>query len=442
MKTSSVTTPKKSFGTAAWAGERAQGRLGPPAAVDQPGVEPPEVLEARRIGRAVAPSEVDDAAQPGLVAYRHERAEHAADPARLACGAHREGARRAAVGPAELGDPDARVAVAVLVHEAARLLHRGHHARGVARVRMDRECVECASRACLVHAAHEIVEGDAEPAVGDACAHHVRAGIEVPDRPGDASEQARVLGWIRSARPVGGEARLVPHLPGADRDLGQLGVREPEAAARSVAAHERGGEAAHVRVVARRIGAGLSALFGCAREEPRRVEQHGQHRHVTGGERAHETVVGEEVVAPGRALDRGPVEGLAHQPDAHTRQLVERAGAVAAGVGEGVLADDSEEAARELARRLDHGGRGGEHGRGRRAAAALRGHKRGYPAAEERQRRENHGERRRALHARRTARTPAPASTAARRASASGQPIVPAKPEPASARRKGTPPDT
>src|SRR5581483_4603445 len=88
-------------------------------AVEETRVQAPEVLEQRRVRGAVAPVEVDEPVQAQRVAQRDELRDRAADLPRLAARAHPEGAARAAVGPAELGHPDARAARAPVREQRA-----------------------------------------------------------------------------------------------------------------------------------------------------------------------------------------------------------------------------------------------------------------------------------------------------------------------------------
>ena len=87
-------------------------------------------------------------------------------------------------------------------------------------------------------------------------------------------EQPRVAAHERLLGPVDGEVGLVPHLPGADRPRGDLGVLGPQRAAGPVARDQGRGER---RVVARDRAAtenGLARLRGGPR---RRADDQGQH---------------------------------------------------------------------------------------------------------------------------------------------------------------------
>ena len=79
----------------------------------------------------------------------------------------------------------------------------------------------------------------------EAAQHDLGVGVRAPDPLRRRGEQAPVLGCGRIRQPEGRVVGLVPDLPGADRQLGQVQILGPEPAALPVALDRRfqeGGE--------------------------------------------------------------------------------------------------------------------------------------------------------------------------------------------------------
>ena len=218
-------------------------------------------------------------------------------------------------------------------------------------IRVHGERVEGARAARRVHRGDVVAQRHAQPAVGQPGGHDLRPRIHAPDPAPGRAQQRHVLGRVRPARPVDGQVRLVPHLPGAHGQPRQAGMLAPEAPARAVAAGEHRAELAHVGRPAGRIGP-APRVRRRARAERRRVEEDRQQPQAPPRERGHVAVVERQVVAAGRALDARPVEGLAHDAGARGAQAVEVSFPVGPGLAERVLRDQAEKAPAGSRRRL------------------------------------------------------------------------------------------
>ncbi len=221
---------------------------------------------------------------------------------RLSAPGDPEWAGRPAGGPADLGDPD-RGVVAGLANQSAGGCHRLDGGAGVRRVRVEGQRVEGAARARSEHAADELSEWDPEAALGQSCAHDLRPGVDRADAAPRGLEKGDVLGRIRPAGPVHGNAWLVPDLPGANRQLGEVGALGPQAPVGAVAARQHGSKAAQVPWPTWGVRPAPGSSGGGARAEGRRVEEDGKDPNPLPRQRGHVAVVEPQVIAAGGLLD-------------------------------------------------------------------------------------------------------------------------------------------
>ncbi len=204
------------------------------------GQQPRRVAELAGRG-SVHPGEPVDAADPPAAAVADQQREglvqllclpvHPPLPARLA-----------AVGaPTQLGDVQRRGAVVVDAHDAAEVLDLGAHRAGIGHVGVQRHPVEEPLDGLRpVEAAEEIpgrhVGRDLQRTAEQPAEDHLGAGIgPVQHPPGDPHQPGEALGV--GALREGDDVLLVPDLPAADRQEGQVRVLRPERAARAVAVH-------------------------------------------------------------------------------------------------------------------------------------------------------------------------------------------------------------